>query len=153
MMKHPVLTYRQMSVQGASPLGLVGMLYDGAIAAMQRAVMAIEAHDIEKKCHHLCRALAIIAQLEGSLNFELGGEVARTLQTFYQYVRAQAMKANIENSGDILRALIENLTTVRDAWREGERRLAAQGTSAPAEGSSARKDWDEAATVRLTVSD
>jgi flagellar protein FliS len=152
-MKHPALTYRQMSVQGASPLGLVVMLYDGAIAALLRAIAAIEARNVEKKCYHLCRALAIIAQLEGSLNFERGGEAARTLQTFYQYVRAQAMKANIENSANILRALIENLTTVRDAWREGERRLAAQSTSAPAAGRSAPKEGDDGATVRLTVSD
>ena len=146
-MKHPALTYRQMSVQGATPLSLVVMLYDRAIAALHGAIAAIEAHDIEKKCHHLCRALAIIAQLEGSLNFELGGEVAQTLQTLYMYARAQAMKANLENSADILRALIENLTTVRDAWREGERRLAAQSTAGSSDGQRAQKDLLDAGTM------
>jgi flagellar protein FliS len=129
------------------------MLYDGAIAALNRAIAAIEAHDIEKKCHHLNRALAIILQLEGSLNFELGGEVAQTLKSFYAYARAQAIKANIENSTDILRALIENLTTVRDAWQEGERRLATQGAGRNANNTGARRDWGEAATVELSVSD
>jgi flagellar protein FliS len=128
------------------------MLYDGAIGALHGAIAAIEAHDTEKKCHHLNRALAIIVQLEGSLNFELGGEVAQTLKSLYAYTRAQAMKANIENSADILRSLIENLTTVRDAWEEGERRLAAQGTSSPAEDRNAMKDWDDAGTVELSVS-
>lgn len=59
-MNHPALAYRQFSVQGSTPLGLVVMLYDGAIAAMLRAVTAIEAHDIQTKCNHLNRALAII---------------------------------------------------------------------------------------------
>jgi flagellar biosynthetic protein FliS len=48
-MRHPANAYRQFSVQGATPLGLVVMLYDGVIAAMQRAVTAIEARDIPQK--------------------------------------------------------------------------------------------------------
>jgi flagellar protein FliS len=150
-MNHPALTYRQFSIQSATPLGLVVVLYDGAIAALHGAVAAIEAHDIEKKCHHLKRALAIIVQLEGSLDFERGGEAAQTLKSFYLYARAQAMKANIENSAEILRSLIENFTTVGDAWREGERRLATQSTSSPAEDKSARKDWRNTGTVELSV--
>jgi len=164
-MKHPALTYRQLSVEGATPLGLVVMLYDGAIAAFLGAIDAIETHNIEKKCHHLDRALAIIIQLEGTLNFEQGGEIAQNLASFYAFARAQTMKANIENSADVLRALIEHLTTLRDAWREGERRLASQNTSSPAnehhltpqaeksagDYSGTGNDWENAGTVRFSI--
>ena len=72
-MNNPALnTYRQFSVQGATPLGLVVMLYDGAIATLRRAASAMEAGDIPRKCAQLNRALAIVAQLEGTLNFESG---------------------------------------------------------------------------------
>jgi flagellar protein FliS len=98
------------------------MLYDGAIAALQRAVAAIEAHDIPGKCGHLKRATAIILQLEGTLNMELGGEVARTLKALYAYARAQMLKANIENSPQVLHSLIEKLSTVREAWYEADQR-------------------------------
>lgn len=121
-MNHPAQTYRQFAVQGNTPLGLVVMLYDGAIAAMQRAADAIEAHDIKKKCTQLNRAVAIIVQLEGTLNFEVGGEVAQTLKALYVYARAQALKANIENSPAVLRSLIEKFSTVREAWYEAEHR-------------------------------
>jgi flagellar protein FliS len=134
-MNHPAHTYRQFSVQGATPLGLVVMLYDGAIAAMQRAVAAIEAHDTQKKCDDLKRALAIILQLEGTLNMELGGEVAQTLKAFYLYSRGQAIKANIENSPEILRSLIEKFSTVREAWYEAEHRPSPSPTIAAGEGS------------------
>ncbi|HTS69350.1 MAG TPA: flagellar export chaperone FliS [Terriglobia bacterium] len=120
-MRHPAQAYRQFSVQGATPLGLVVMLYDGAIAALQRAASAIEAGDIQKKCNHLNRAQAIIAQLEGTLNFEQGGEVAETLKTFYAHSRSQALKANLQNSAEILRSLIQNFTLVRDAWHQADR--------------------------------
>jgi flagellar protein FliS len=129
MMRKPALAYRQFSVQGATPLGLVVMLYDGAITFLQRAVAAMEASDTGKKCEHLKRVLAIMAQLEGTLNFQQGGEAARTLKAFYLHARAQATKANLENSVEILRSLIEEFTTVRDAWREGERRLATLSTT------------------------
>ena len=164
-MKHPALAYRQISVQSATPLGLVVMLYDGAIAALLRAIAAIGARDTEKKCRHLNRALAIIIQLEGTLNIEQGGDVARNLQSFYAYARAQTMKANLENSTEILGPLIEHFTTLRDAWQEGERRLATQiirpaegerrlaphGKRSPAHDSGAGNDWDEAGTVRFSI--
>jgi flagellar protein FliS len=129
------------------------MLYDGAITFLERAVDAIAAHDIEKKCNNLNRALAIIVQLEGNLNFEQGGEVARTLKSFYLYARVQAMKATINNSAETLRSLIETFATVRDAWREGERRLAIQSANSPPEERSAREDWSHADTVALSVSE
>jgi flagellar protein FliS len=121
-MKNPALAYRQFSVQSATPLGLVVMLYDGAIAAMQTAAAATEANDIAKKCTHLNRALAIIAQLEGTLNFELGGEVAQTLKSLYLYARTQLLKAHIENSPQRLQALIDKIATVREAWYEADHR-------------------------------
>ncbi len=121
-MKNPAYAYRQFSVQGATPLGLVVMLYDGAIAAMHRAATAIEGHDIPQKCTHLNRAQAIIMQLEGTLNFAVGGDVAWTLKALYTYARAQMLKANIENSAEILRSLVEKLSTVREAWHEADHR-------------------------------
>ena len=131
-MKHPAQSYRQLSVQSASPLELVVMLYDGVITALLRAVGALEAHDIEKKCQHLNRALAIIIQLEGTLNFELGGEIARNLQGFYAYSRATITKANIDNSTEFLRALVEHFTALRNAWKEGERHLTIEESEARA---------------------
>ena len=114
------------------------MLYDGAITFLNRASAAVEAGDIQKKSDHLKRALAIIAQLEGSLNFAEGGDVARTLQSFYSYARTQVLKASLENSLEMLRALIQEFTTVRDAWREGERRLAIQESQAQSSGTEIR---------------
>jgi flagellar secretion chaperone FliS len=120
-MSHPASAYRQFSVQGATPLGLVVMLYDGAIASLRCAVASIEAQDTQNKCHHLNRALAIIAQLDGTLDLARGGEVARTLKSLYSYARARIFKGNLENSAPALLSLIENLATVREAWAQADR--------------------------------
>jgi flagellar secretion chaperone FliS len=115
-MRHPASTYRQFSVQGATPLGLVVMLYDGAIAALQRAAAAIAQRNLQEKCAHLNRTSAIIAQLEGTLNFTQGGEVAKTLKSLYIYTRQQILKGNLENSPEVLQALVGRLSEVREAW-------------------------------------
>lgn len=120
-MRHPASAYRQFAVQGATPLGLVVMLYDGTIAALQRAVKSIESRDIQNKCNHLNRAMAIIAQLDGTLDLTRGGEVARTLKALYAYARNQIIKGNIENSPSPLQAVIQNLSSVREAWAQADR--------------------------------
>ena len=153
MMRHPAHAYRQFSVQGSTPLGRVVMLYDGAITFLHRAIVAIEAQDVQKKCDHLNRAQAILAQLEGSLNFDEGGEVARTLASFYRYARRRALKANLENSAEMLRSLIEEFATVRDAWREGERHLASQEASPPAHDAGPGEGSRDAETTTLSVFD
>jgi len=133
-MKHPASAYRQFSVQGATPLGLVVMLYDGAITALQRAEAAIEAHNIQDKCTHLNRALAIVAQLDGTLDLVQGGEVAQTLKSLYAYARTQILKGNIENSPQALRSLIQNFATVREAWSQADHAVSpcsADGTDSP----------------------
>jgi len=135
-MKNPALAYRQFSVQGSTPLGLVVMLYDGAIASLHRAITAIEAHDISKKCSHLSRAQAIILQLEGTLNFAVGGELAQTLKALYVHARAQMLKANLEDSPEVLRSLIEKLSTVREAWNEADHRPSAAPTTSATEAPS-----------------
>lgn len=134
-MSHPARTYRQFSVQGATPLGLVVMLYDGAIAAIQRAIVAIQAQDISEKCTYLTRAQAIILQLEGTLNFAAGGEVAQTLKALYVYARGEMMKANIENSPQVLRLLMEKFVTVREAWYEADHRPSAADAPSASGGS------------------
>jgi flagellar secretion chaperone FliS len=151
-MTHPALTYRQLSVQGATPIGLIVMLYDGAISALQRANAAIEARDIEKKCAHLNRVLAIVAQLEGTLDFDRGGEVAQTLQQLYVHARARILQANIENSKEILTSLAQQFSTVREAWDQIDR-PSAPPAAAP---QSRRSDRDpfqpsDSPSLRLTA--
>jgi len=119
-MKHPAHTYRQFAVQGATAVGSIVMLYDGAITGLQRAITAIEARDIEKKCAHLSHALAIVVYLEGILNLEQGGEIARNLKRFYMHARGSVLEANIENSKEILTSLIRQFSELRAAWQQVE---------------------------------
>jgi flagellar protein FliS len=124
-MRTPAAAYHQLSVESASPIELVVMLYDRAIVDLQEAIAAVGRGDIEVRTKHLKHFCKVINQLECSLDYEHGGKVARDLAKSYQYARAQALAAAVMNSKGILTALAEHFSTLRDAWLEAEQRLPA----------------------------
>ncbi|HEY2390821.1 MAG TPA: flagellar export chaperone FliS [Candidatus Angelobacter sp.] len=128
-MLNPALEYRKRAVEGASPVGLVVLLYGGAVTALMRAISAVEANNIEKRVHELNKVLAILAELQGTLDFEKGGAVAAQLEKYYIVLRAQVLEASIKNSKSILEDLVKNVSGVKEAWQQVEREVALKGVS------------------------
>lgn len=114
-------------MRGASPVRLVICLYEQAIEDLRRAVIALEKGDIEARTRGINHALMVIAQLQGSLDMERGGEVAINLARFYGVVRAGLAEAQMKQSGIILEQQVSHLVLVYEAWLEVER-----ATMAPA---------------------
>jgi flagellar protein FliS len=65
--------------------------------------------------------LVVLAQLQGSLNLDAGGEVAQRLDRFYDLVRENLVRASIEGSAPLLERQWRNILGVREAWLEVER--------------------------------
>ena len=110
------LTYLRASVQNASAVGLVIVLYDLLISDLRGAIEAIGKRDIEERSRHVKHAFLVIEQLEQSLDMENGGDAARNLSRFYAAVRANVMKAHSATSSEILTRQIELVFQVRSAW-------------------------------------
>ena len=118
-------SYREVAVRGASPVRLVICLYEQAIEDLRCAVIAMEKGDIETRTRGINHALTVIAQLQGTLDMERGGDVARNLARFYSLVRAGLAEAQVTQSSRILEQQISQLATVHEAWLEVERVTAA----------------------------
>lgn len=116
--------YREAAVRGASPVRLVICLYEQAIEDLRRSVLALERGDIEARTRAINHALMVIGQLQGSLDMERGGEVARNLERFYNQVRMGLVEAQQKQSARILEQQISQLVTVHEAWLEVERATA-----------------------------
>ncbi len=114
-------SYREAAVRGASPVRLVICLYEQTIEDLRRAVIAQEKGDIEARTRGINHALTVIAQLQGSLDMERGGEVSRNLARFYGLVRTGLVEAQVKQSTRILEQQISQLATVHEAWLEVER--------------------------------
>jgi len=119
--KHPRLSYGEAAVAGATPLRLVILLYEQAIADLQRALSAQQNGDIEGRTRHTNHAILVIGHLQGSLDREQGGEVARNLDRFYDQMRAGLMEALTRQSASLLERRIADFLLVHEAWCAVER--------------------------------
>ena len=108
--------YRIQSAQNVSPVRLVVMLYEQLVSDLQAALSAHERGDIEARASHVDHALLVVGQLQGTLNMEQGGEVARNLDKFYDLLRFSLLATDFSSVPAVLRKQIANLLHLRDGW-------------------------------------
>lgn len=116
-------TYRNNVVLTASPGQLVLMLYDGALRCLASAKDAFarppeDCRRFEAINAQLQKAQAIIAELRGTLNHDLGGECARTLDRLYDYYLRRLMEANLRKQVEPVIEVERLLRELRDGWAE-----------------------------------
>src|ERR1700730_304594 len=90
-------SYKQIQAQSRTPLELVVMLYDGALKFMAKARDAIERRDIPARREALSRTMAIVSELQNTLNLKDGGEVAISLDRLYSYSNTRLLEAAMKN--------------------------------------------------------
>lgn len=110
--------YRKNAVLGASPAGLVVMLYDGALRFIEGGRIAMHARDLTRQNESLVRAQRIVAELNGTLDREQGGEIATNLSALYGFVQDRLVRANIEDDERLLDEAVRTLAGLREAWVE-----------------------------------
>lgn len=108
--------YRQTQIQSRSPLELVVMLYDGADTALRSAREAIERGDREAKRQAISRGLAILSELQSTLNVREGGEIALELDRLYSFAIARLIEGNAANAAAPVDEVLRVLGPLREAW-------------------------------------
>jgi len=108
-------------------------LYDRILEDFRRASEANAAKHVERRVASLNHALLIIAELEGVLDFERGGVVARHLQGFYRIARSLIVEANIRATQESIERLTAYFMPLRQAWQKVEEDVAQNRISLPEE--------------------
>jgi flagellar secretion chaperone FliS len=116
------LSYREEAVQGATPLGLVVLLFEQMIEDVRKALGALHTGQIEARAQAVNHAVLVLGQLQSTLDFERGGEVARALDLFYNQIRSGLCAAHAEQSAKQLQDQMEHLMLIREAWAAAEQR-------------------------------
>lgn len=118
MTRHKGLNaYRTTEIESRTPLELVVLLYDGALRFLAVTREAIVRRDIRARRDALSRVLAIISELQSTLDLDRGGTVATALDGLYDYMTRRLMEAAAQNDTapiDEVRGLLE---TLRDGWQ------------------------------------
>jgi flagellar protein FliS len=110
--------YVTTQVGTADRLQLVIMLYDGAISFLGQAREKMAAQDAAGKGLLIGRALDIIAELNASLNFQAGQELATNLFHLYNFMTSHLTKANINWDLQALEEVLTMLQQLRETWVE-----------------------------------
>jgi flagellar protein FliS len=111
-----ISSYRQTEIQSRTPLELVVMLYDGALRFTADAREAIERRDIRSRQHNLSRALAIVSELQSTLDMQSGGDVAAQLDRLYGFVRDRLVDASVKQDVTPIDEARNVLKTLREGW-------------------------------------
>jgi flagellar protein FliS len=110
--------YYQTQIQSQSPLELVVMLYDGALRFLQVAAEGTRRNDLVAKRDGMSRSMAILAELQNTLNLQEGGEVAESLDRLYTYITSRLLDANVKKDPAPIDEAIRLLRPLRDAWAQ-----------------------------------
>lgn len=98
--------YKQNQINTASPKQLIILLYQGAIKNIRHAELAVEKNDLSLKNEKLIKAQNIIQELQSSLDFAQGADIAKELDALYTFMLGELIQANVNKD-------IEKMTNVR----------------------------------------
>lgn len=110
--------YQKTSVATASKEKILLMLYEGCIQNLKKCKIAMEAKKIAEKGQSIGKAQDIINELSNSLNFEIGGDLSRQLESLYLHLFDQTTQANINNDPAKIDHCIKILETLYSGWKE-----------------------------------
>lgn len=117
-MSYGLGAYKKTSVNTASKEQILLMLYQAAINNCKKAIEAIEKNEIAKKGEYIGKMQDIIIELNNSLDFEAGGDLANELSSLYDYILFSSSQANIKFDSEGLKGCLKVITTLYDGWRE-----------------------------------
>lgn len=122
--------YRKSAVNGASPLQLVVMLYDGALRFMEAGRHAMLRKEVYSQNENLTKAQRIVSELLSTLDMQQGGEVAKNLSAIYTYVYDRLVEANIEDKPELIEECTTIFSELRESWVELEAKTRAGANNA-----------------------
>jgi flagellar protein FliS len=128
-MSYGLGAYKKTSVETASKEQILLMLYQAAIKNCKKAMEAIEQNNISKKGEYIGKMQDIVVELSNSLDFEIGGEVAKELSSLYDYILYSSTQANIKIDKSHLEGCLRVLNTLYDGWTEAIKQIKVQNTT------------------------
>ena len=103
-------------VESANRHRLVEILFTELVASIDRAIMGISVDDQSARSAGVSKALTIVYSLRTSLDFERGGDVAKSLADLYDWARVQLLATNNDRATERLTAVRTSISEIAEAW-------------------------------------
>jgi flagellar secretion chaperone FliS len=108
--------YLESRVLAADPVELIHLLYEHAAVQVKLARAALGEHNIAARCQAISKALAVLGELEGSLDHSTGGSISQNLARLYQYMRKRLGEGNLRQDGEALAEVESLMQTLDEGW-------------------------------------
>lgn len=122
-MSYGLGTYKKTSIETASKEQILLMLYQAAIRNCKKAIENTEKKNIAKKGENISKLQGIVIELNNSLNFKTGENLANELSSLYDFILYTSTQANINLDPAPLRDCLKILNTLYEGWREAIKSL------------------------------
>jgi flagellar protein FliS len=116
MKKHGYQNYIDEEILAASPVRLVQMLYDGALASIVEARRSVLLGDTRARVRAINKAFRIVSELLATLNQD-GGDLSHNLSSLYGWILKLLIEANVQQSEAPLLQAEALLATIAGAWK------------------------------------
>jgi len=110
--------YLANQVNTASPEELMMMLYNGAIRFLTEAECAMKEGHVARRCELIGKSISIINELDGTLNHDIGGQIATNLDALYTHMNRELLLANLKDDSARLTQVKQLLIGLRDTWMQ-----------------------------------
>ncbi len=115
-LNNPYATYKNQSINTATPEELTLKLYEGCIKFINLAMIGIEEKNIEMSNKNIVKAQNIINELNITMNMEY--EISKRIRLIYDYLYRRLVEANIKKDKEILEEVKGFVVEFRDTWKE-----------------------------------
>jgi flagellar secretion chaperone FliS len=109
--------YLETRVLSADPVDLIAMSYEFATLRVHEARGALAKSDIAERWRAISKAIAILGELESSLDYKQGGEIAYNLARLYRYMTERLTQANVRQEDGPLAEVESLLKILGEAWQ------------------------------------
>ncbi len=110
--------YAENEILHQTGVELVCLLYSEAIARVTRAVDALETGQSQERGAAIGGAMAIIVELQGSLDKDAGGPIAKDLARLYDYIQERLLTGHAERKAEPLAEVRRLLQELLEGWHE-----------------------------------
>lgn len=110
-------TSLEAQILSSDPVQLVDILYSLAIDSVNAARAAHQRQDVFTRGRHVTKTFDILVELQHSLNFEKGGEIARNYARLYDYCQRRILEGHATNSENCFSEVASLLADMKEAWQ------------------------------------